>query len=430
MMEKLNPTGLPDSPSDPPRPSSSSSSASTERQNPFQDRPLASPDCLSSPHPANLKELKGETKVSLQTPVTTITAIPSDRADVTPDDIEMEEGEQGGPSAADADCSPMLSSPPPLLPAPTTVPPPVSTAPLPLFSSSSTSSMAPQIPPHIPVISLGHSKPPLPLPNTPLTALHPIPTRLHGPHGDPRLTQVNSLPAAGPGGPSAPSTGPLTSHQYLPPHPFFTSSYLGPSTNYGIFANSRIKRRPSSHFEMELNDCPPQKLARRVFTNSRERWRQQNVNGAFLELRKLIPTHPPDKKLSKNEVLRLAMKYINFLVTLLKDQSQDKTRTSCEDEAKRESTKDGLDGNDLNPLFHCNTPPPSHRPPPASARPLRDSTESVTSLANSPATSSCYGDTDSEESFGAKASLVMTTHGILGKVKGQIRMVAATNDER
>lgn len=66
----------------------------------------------------------------------------------------------------------------------------------------------------------------------------------------------------------------------------------------------------------------PQKVARRVFTNSRERWRQQNVNGAFAELRKLIPTHPPDKKLSKNEILRLAMKYINFLVKLLSDQAR------------------------------------------------------------------------------------------------------------
>uniref|UniRef100_A0AAZ3NWH6 BHLH domain-containing protein n=1 Tax=Oncorhynchus tshawytscha TaxID=74940 RepID=A0AAZ3NWH6_ONCTS len=65
-------------------------------------------------------------------------------------------------------------------------------------------------------------------------------------------------------------------------------------------------------------------MARRVFTNSRERWRQQNVNGAFSDLRRLIPTHPPDKKLSKNEILRLAMKYIDFLVTLLNDQSQDK----------------------------------------------------------------------------------------------------------
>lgn len=183
---------------------------------------------------------------------------------------------------------------------------------------------------------------------------------------------------------------------------------------------------------MEISDCPPQKLARRVFTNSRERWRQQNVNGAFSELRKLIPTHPPDKKLSKNEILRLAVKYINFLVTLLNDQAQDKSGDSGEDEAEEDSTTAGLDSGKTNPHFRCDSPPP---PPPSSAHPAsatarrdRDSTDSVIALVNSPATSSCYGDTDSEESFGAKISLV--TRGILGKVKGQIRMVEATNDER
>lgn len=180
---------------------------------------------------------------------------------------------------------------------------------------------------------------------------------------------------------------------------------------------------------------PPQKLARRVFTNSRERWRQQNVNGAFSELRKLIPTHPPDKKLSKNEILRLAVKYINFLVTLLNDQDQDKSRDSAEDDVEDESMAPGLAGKKLNPRFQCDTPPPSHSALPASARPAlalahrdRDSTDSISALANSPATSSCYGDTDSEESFGAKTSLV--TQGILGKVKSQIGMVAASNDER
>lgn len=49
-------------------------------------------------------------------------------------------------------------------------------------------------------------------------------------------------------------------------------------------------------------------VVRKIFTNSRERWRQQNVSGAFAELRKLVPTHPPDKKLSKNEILRMAIK--------------------------------------------------------------------------------------------------------------------------
>lgn len=180
---------------------------------------------------------------------------------------------------------------------------------------------------------------------------------------------------------------------------------------------------------------PPQKIARRVFTNSRERWRQQNVNGAFSELRKLIPTHPPDKKLSKNEILRLAVKYINFLVTLLNDQAQDEDGDSAEDSAEDNGTTAGLDSSKLHPIFQCDTPPPSHGPPPSSALPEmvtahrdRDSTDSVIVLANSPATSSCYGDTDSEESFGTRTSLV--TQGILEKVKGQIRMVAATNDER
>uniref|UniRef100_A0A493TRN2 TAL bHLH transcription factor 2 n=1 Tax=Anas platyrhynchos platyrhynchos TaxID=8840 RepID=A0A493TRN2_ANAPP len=59
--------------------------------------------------------------------------------------------------------------------------------------------------------------------------------------------------------------------------------------------------------------CSAVGMTRKIFTNTRERWRQQNVNSAFAKLRKLIPTHPPDKKLSKNETLRLAMRYINFL---------------------------------------------------------------------------------------------------------------------
>ncbi|XP_053184917.1 T-cell acute lymphocytic leukemia protein 1 homolog [Scomber japonicus] len=467
MMEKLNPTSLPASPPNLPRPSSTSSSsasspscASVVQHSPLQNQTAASSDAINSPHPSNKTGHKGHTDVPaaslIQSPIATTTVLTNHHAETAaaPEPIVMEmkqeEEKHGGPTttnatpAASATRSPTLSSPPPLLPAPAKtspcpLPPPASTASFPLSSSSS------PLPPHIPVISLGHSKPPLPLPNTPLTALHPIPNLLHGPHVDLRRSQLNCLPVAspggpgssgGPGGPSAHSPGPLLPQQYLPPHAFFTSSYLGPSgVNYGVIANNRIKRRPSSHFEMEINECPPQKLARRVFTNSRERWRQQNVNGAFSELRKLIPTHPPDKKLSKNEILRLAVKYINFLVTLLNDQAQDKSMDSVEDEAKEDSTTAGLDSNKLNPLFQCDTPSPSHTAPPSSAHSAlatahrdRDSTDSVIALATSPATSSCYGDTDSEESFGAKTSVV--THGILGKVKGQIRMVAATNDER
>ncbi|KAF6216966.1 hypothetical protein GE061_001317 [Apolygus lucorum] len=58
----------------------------------------------------------------------------------------------------------------------------------------------------------------------------------------------------------------------------------------------------------ESDDDGPPGSSRKMFTNSRERWRQQNVSGAFTELRKLVPTHPPDKKLSKNEILRMAIR--------------------------------------------------------------------------------------------------------------------------
>ncbi|KAJ8277510.1 hypothetical protein GJAV_G00075950 [Gymnothorax javanicus] len=97
------------------------------------------------------------------------------------------------------------------------------------------------------------------------------------------------------------------------------SGFGGDPDQYGMYPSNRVKRRPAP-YEVEISDGSQPKIVRRIFTNSRERWRQQNVNGAFAELRKLIPTHPPDKKLSKNEILRLAMKYINFLAKLLNDQ--------------------------------------------------------------------------------------------------------------
>ncbi|XP_075280656.1 T-cell acute lymphocytic leukemia protein 1 isoform X1 [Opisthocomus hoazin] len=116
------------------------------------------------------------------------------------------------------------------------------------------------------------------------------------------------------------------------------SGFFGEPDSFSMYGGNRVKRRPSP-YEMEITDgnadaqtgpdpggsapCPHTKVVRRIFTNSRERWRQQNVNGAFAELRKLIPTHPPDKKLSKNEILRLAMKYINFLAKLLNDQEEE-----------------------------------------------------------------------------------------------------------
>ncbi|XP_026054163.1 T-cell acute lymphocytic leukemia protein 1 homolog [Carassius auratus] len=144
-------------------------------------------------------------------------------------------------------------------------------------------------------------RPPIPL---------PLPPR--EPLSDTRMVQLS--PPAFP----VPARAMLYSNM-TPPLATINSGFAGEADQYGMYPSSRVKRRPAP-YEVEISDGSQPKVVRRIFTNSRERWRQQNVNGAFAELRKLIPTHPPDKKLSKNEILRLAMKYINFLAKLLNDQ--------------------------------------------------------------------------------------------------------------
>ncbi|XP_043550803.1 protein lyl-1-like [Chiloscyllium plagiosum] len=192
-------------------------------------------------------------------------------------------------------------------------------------STETSLSSSESLPLEMPVISLSHSKFPQGMESpqvnggtrmvqtTELTTLHPIPALVQC--SDSRMVQLSNHPVG-----SLPIPGSLLATQYHP-HSLINSAYIGAASTFGMFPVNRIKRRLSSHYEMEVHDGPPQKVVRRMFTNSRERWRQQNVNGAFSDLRKLIPTHPPDKKLSKNEILRLAMKYINFLVKLLGDQA-------------------------------------------------------------------------------------------------------------
>uniref|UniRef100_A0A8C4X0H5 BHLH domain-containing protein n=1 Tax=Eptatretus burgeri TaxID=7764 RepID=A0A8C4X0H5_EPTBU len=79
-----------------------------------------------------------------------------------------------------------------------------------------------------------------------------------------------------------------------------------------------VKRR---HLPYENNICNvrPQRIVRRMFTNRRERWRQQLVATAFAALRRVVPAHPPGRRLSKQRVLRTALQYIAFLSALLQD---------------------------------------------------------------------------------------------------------------
>jgi len=79
-----------------------------------------------------------------------------------------------------------------------------------------------------------------------------------------------------------------------------------PALGHGRLAGGLIPYEVSRISGRQHNG--PRIVVKKIFTNSRERWRQQNVSGAFAELRKLVPTHPPDKKLSKNEILRMAIR--------------------------------------------------------------------------------------------------------------------------
>ncbi|KAM6078926.1 basic helix-loop-helix transcription factor scleraxis-like isoform 2-T7 [Theristicus caerulescens] len=56
---------------------------------------------------------------------------------------------------------------------------------------------------------------------------------------------------------------------------------------------------------------------RRAAANARERDRTHSVNTAFGALRRLIPTRPADRRLSKVETLRLASSYIAHLANVL-----------------------------------------------------------------------------------------------------------------
>lgn len=59
-------------------------------------------------------------------------------------------------------------------------------------------------------------------------------------------------------------------------------------------------------------------LKYRIAHATRERVRVEAFNVAFAQLRQLLPTLPPDKKLSKIEILRLAICYIAYLTHVIK----------------------------------------------------------------------------------------------------------------
>ena len=77
-------------------------------------------------------------------------------------------------------------------------------------------------------------------------------------------------------------------------------THLDPSELVGLSREERRRRRRAT-------------LKYRTAHATRERIRVEAFNVSFAELRKLLPTLPPDKKLSKIEILKLAICYIAYL---------------------------------------------------------------------------------------------------------------------
>ncbi|XP_077985637.1 helix-loop-helix protein 1-like [Glandiceps talaboti] len=78
--------------------------------------------------------------------------------------------------------------------------------------------------------------------------------------------------------------------------------------------NMGVNGRKEAHLTREERRRRRRATAKyRTAHATRERIRVEAFNVAFGELRKLLPTLPPDKKLSKIEILRLAICYISYL---------------------------------------------------------------------------------------------------------------------
>jgi hypothetical protein len=131
------------------------------------------------------------------------------------------------------------------------------------------------------------------------------------------------------------SSSPIVRRSQQNPDPDSLSDEDDFSDEFSVIDSDDEKQRTFSqhHVLQTAVEIPTRGVVKKIFTNSRERWRQQNVSGAFAELRKLVPTHPPDKKLSKNEILRMAIRYIRLLTNVLEWQQthEGPIQVKCED---------------------------------------------------------------------------------------------------
>ncbi|CAL1542323.1 unnamed protein product [Lymnaea stagnalis] len=91
-----------------------------------------------------------------------------------------------------------------------------------------------------------------------------------------------------------------------------SNSHLGP--NHNVKDDDQPDKESLIHLSREERRRRRRATQKyRTAHATRERIRVEAFNVAFSDLRKLLPTLPPDKKLSKIEILRLAICYISYL---------------------------------------------------------------------------------------------------------------------
>ncbi|RMB90612.1 hypothetical protein DUI87_32876 [Hirundo rustica rustica] len=115
---------------------------------------------------------------------------------------------------------------------------------------------------------------------------------------------LNPAPAALSVPPSLPAPAPVPVPVPVPAVPAVPAPCPVP-------AGPALPREPLSREERRRRRRATAKYRRAHAT--RERIRVEAFNAAFGELRRLLPTLPPDKRLAKIEILRLAICYISYL---------------------------------------------------------------------------------------------------------------------
>ena len=130
-----------------------------------------------------------------------------------------------------------------------------------------------------------------------------------------------------------------TSMQDIGMPPVFTPHPFGPAGGHSLRQRDFLRCRRKVDLTRMGYKSHPTAVARR---NERERNRVKHINGTFSTLRQHLPSGAKNKKMSKVETLRSAIKYINHLQQILaaQDEEDAKSGTDAAESPHPTSTND------------------------------------------------------------------------------------------